>query len=83
LFDFSFEVVEGVDDMKVMIANEIRDFKQKLNQGGDVTNLPSVPKPAAPLAGPTRSPGAGFEPDDLDHSGGPMDIDEEFRMKGH
>jgi hypothetical protein len=74
--------VDTVDEMKVMIASEIRDFKEKLNRGGDGTNLPSIPKPSAPLPGPTRSPGTAFEREDQDH-GGPMDIDEELRMKGH
>ncbi len=75
--------MESVDEMKLMIANEITDFKKKINGGlGDAASLPSIPKPAAPLPGPTRSPGANIERDDHDH-GGPMDIDEELRMKGH
>jgi hypothetical protein len=70
--------------MKVMIAHEITDFKRKISGGdGDAASLPSVPKPAAPLAGPTRSPGTNLERDDHDQNGGPMDIDEELRMKGH
>ncbi|KAJ3303559.1 Mitogen-activated protein kinase [Kappamyces sp. JEL0829] len=83
LFDFSFEVVDSIDEMKAMIAQEVIDFKKKLRDGGDSAQLPSVPKPNAPLAGPTRSPTDGYrERDDHDEPMA-MDIDEELRQKGH
>lgn len=64
-----------------MIAQEITEFKTKVQNGGDGAQLPPVPKPTAPLPAPTKSPGMDMERDDQDHSG-PMDIDEELRMKG-
>lgn len=80
-----------------MIADEIIDFKRKINAGeSDSAALPTVPKPNAPyddglyfliffrLVGPTRNPMDETERDDQDDSNsGPMDIDEELRMKGH
>ncbi|KAI8893079.1 kinase-like domain-containing protein [Globomyces pollinis-pini] len=84
LFDFSFEVVENIDEMKAMIANEIMDYKKKMESGQpDSATLPGVPRPTAPLPAPTASPGiAEMERDDHDQHGGPMDIDEELRMRG-
>ncbi|KAJ3348973.1 Mitogen-activated protein kinase [Kappamyces sp. JEL0680] len=77
LFDFSFEVVDSIDEMKAMIAQEVMDFKKKLRDGGDSAQLPSVPKPNAP------SPTDGYrERDDHDEPMA-MDIDEELRQKGH
>jgi hypothetical protein len=49
LFDFSFEVVDNIDEMKIMIAEEVNNFKHKIQAGQtDGIALPSVPKPAEP-----------------------------------
>ena len=70
--------------MKIMIAQEVVDFKRKISAGqSDSLSLPSVPKPSAPLPGPTRSPTDGFNQRDDHDENQAMDIDEELRMKGH
>ncbi|KAJ3256953.1 Mitogen-activated protein kinase [Boothiomyces macroporosus] len=84
LFDFSFEVVDNIDEMKAMISDEIKEFKRKIAGGAsDGLVLPTVPKPQE-LSGNIRSPQEPVERDyrHEDHNG-PMDIDEELKMKGH
>ncbi|KAJ1550290.1 Mitogen-activated protein kinase [Nowakowskiella sp. JEL0078] len=74
-FDFSFESVEGIDDMKRMIAQEVIDFKnQKMG------NLNPLSRNTGPLAAPTREY-IGNVPKDEDLHGGAMDLDEELRIK--
>jgi hypothetical protein len=74
----------------VMIAEEVRGFKQKCLSGQvDGFDLPPVPKPTEPyykfklrLLGPTLSPQILGEREDKDDTGF-MDIDEELKMRGH
>ena len=77
LFDFSFESVETIDEMKKMIADEVVQFSRQ--SGGISDNLP---RPKESLAGPQR-PEERVPKEDYDAQFAAMDIDEELRMKGH
>ncbi|KAJ3089953.1 Mitogen-activated protein kinase [Quaeritorhiza haematococci] len=74
IFDFSFESVEAVDEMKRMIAQEVMEYKAQkmaLAQGGN-----NLPKPKE-----TRE-SIGHVPKDVDeYNGYAMDVDEELRMR--
>jgi hypothetical protein len=65
-----------------MIAKEVSEFRANAKAGGQGASLPSIPKPTEPLPGPNVKQGNAIDRDDKDHDG-PMDIDEELRMKGH
>ncbi|TPX47512.1 hypothetical protein SeMB42_g02268 [Synchytrium endobioticum] len=78
-FDFSFESVEAIDEMKRMIAQEIMEYKaQKMALQG---NQPTLPKPQQPLSGPTRSAVGHVEKDVDDYVGQAMDLDDELRQR--
>ncbi|KAI8927801.1 kinase-like domain-containing protein [Entophlyctis helioformis] len=74
-FDFSFETVDGMEEMRKMIVDEIREYKRS-QSGGSQANLA---RPQLPLPPPNRS-----QADDHTDAGtGAMDVDEELRMRGH
>ncbi|KAI9355098.1 kinase-like domain-containing protein [Zopfochytrium polystomum] len=69
MFDFSFEALEGVDDMKRLIGQEVTEYKAERDaERGYNANLP---KPKESLEGPSRDRVAA----------GAMDVDEELRMR--
>ncbi|KAI8810017.1 kinase-like domain-containing protein [Cladochytrium replicatum] len=74
-FDFAFESVELIEEMKQMIANEVIDFKMQNAQ-----QLSSLPRPAAPLPPPARN-GAQLGAKEEYHDDGAMDVDECLRMR--
>jgi mitogen-activated protein kinase 7 len=83
-FDFAFEVVESIADMKgikksnslVMIAKEVVDYKAK--QSSLLPN--ALPKPKEALAVPSREQ-VGHIEEEESGADGAMDIDEELRMR--
>ncbi|KAJ3052734.1 Mitogen-activated protein kinase [Rhizophlyctis rosea] len=78
-FDFSFETVDAIDDMKRMIANEVLEFKaQKLALQQQITSLP---RPVSNIPGPTRDAVEHVGKDEDEYGGGAMDLDEELRMR--
>ncbi|KAI8927800.1 kinase-like domain-containing protein [Entophlyctis helioformis] len=79
-FDFSFESVEAIEEMKNMIADEVIEFKKVANAKA-VMNA-QLPRPKETLSGPTRDAVGNVEREDHDETMA-MDIDEELRMKGH
>ncbi|KAJ3193407.1 Mitogen-activated protein kinase [Irineochytrium annulatum] len=80
-FDFAFESVEAIEDMKRMIAIEVAEYKAaKAAALGGAGNLPKARENAS-LAGPSRN-NIGHVPRDVDeYAGGAMDVDEELRMR--
>ncbi|KAJ1559055.1 Mitogen-activated protein kinase [Cladochytrium tenue] len=79
LFDFGFESLDTIDDMKKMIAQEVLDYRaQRAAQRGVNHNLP---KPKESLEGPTRDRVGNVDRDAEEYSTGAMDVDEELRMR--
>lgn len=78
LFDFAFESVETIDEMKYMIAQEIIQFKAGTNANTKSLNLQ---KTKEAMTGPTRSNVGHIEEDIDDYDMNAMDIDEELRIK--
>ncbi|KAI9203306.1 kinase-like domain-containing protein [Polychytrium aggregatum] len=78
LFDFSFEAVEGIDDMKKMIVGEIMEFKlQKMAQ----MKAP-LRRPTEILSGPSRDTIGNIpREEEMADDTGAMDIDDELRMR--
>ncbi|KAI8587953.1 kinase-like domain-containing protein [Geranomyces variabilis] len=79
-FDFGFETVEVVDEMKKMIAQEVIEFKAHklaLSQGVNGT----LPRPRENLPGPTRDAVGAVAREVDEYAGGAMDLDEELRFK--
>jgi mitogen-activated protein kinase 7 len=78
-FDFSFEAVDSMEEMKKMIAQEVMEFKaQKMALHS------TLPRPKDPLPGPTREQVKGVPKEDDDLAGGEngaMDVDEELQMR--
>ena len=87
LFDFSFESVESIEDMKgvwnwlELIAREVNEFKFNLNSGNEGASLPPVPRPAEPLPAPSNQGPMAIR-DDKHAIEGAMDIDEELKLMG-
>ncbi|KAJ3293550.1 Mitogen-activated protein kinase [Borealophlyctis nickersoniae] len=80
LFDFSFETVDQIDDMKRMIAHEVLEFKaQKLALQQQINS--SLPRPVQTLPGPSRDAVEHVPRDVDDYSTGAMDVDDELRMR--
>ncbi|KAJ3109407.1 Mitogen-activated protein kinase [Phlyctochytrium planicorne] len=82
-FDFSFESVEAIEDMKRMIAMEVAEYKAQKAAAQQLASNP--PKPRENLPGPSRD-NIGHVPRDVDdYATGAMDVDEELRMRegGH
>nr|KAJ3422059.1 Mitogen-activated protein kinase [Polyrhizophydium stewartii] len=75
LFDFSFESVETMDDMRKMIAQEIREYKLSQQGGSQLLGRAQLPI----VMPEDRVPGEAAE----ESATGPMDVDEELRMRGH
>ncbi|KNC97683.1 CMGC/MAPK protein kinase [Spizellomyces punctatus DAOM BR117] len=76
-FDFSFESVESVEEMKKMIAQEVMEFKaQKLQQVNG-----TLPRPKESLPGPTRDAVVAVAREEDDYMGGAVDLDDELRMR--
>ncbi|KAJ3127855.1 Mitogen-activated protein kinase [Nowakowskiella sp. JEL0407] len=74
-FDFSFESVDDMEDMKKLIAQEVLDFKQE-GQG----NGAGLTRNTAPLPGPTRDEIPVVPKDEIIDDGA-MDVDECLRMR--
>ncbi|KAI8893078.1 kinase-like domain-containing protein, partial [Globomyces pollinis-pini] len=72
-FDFSFEATESIDQMKVMIAHEISQYKA--TQGTSGRNAPLKLDAAAAGALPTGDVAMNVSPDTA------MDVDEELRKR--
>ncbi|KAJ3331435.1 Mitogen-activated protein kinase [Blyttiomyces sp. JEL0837] len=78
LFDFSFETLESIEDMKKMIAQEVLEYKaQKAAQRA----LGNLPRPKESLEGPSRDRVGHVARDVDDYDTGAMDVDEELRMR--
>ncbi|KAJ3135224.1 Mitogen-activated protein kinase [Physocladia obscura] len=76
-FDFSFEAMDTIDDMKRSIAGEVEDFKaQHNNESGS-----HMPRPSNPLHGPSRDQVGHVEREVDDYVGSAMDVDEELRNR--
>ncbi|KAJ3118916.1 Mitogen-activated protein kinase [Phlyctochytrium bullatum] len=78
-FDFSFESVEAIEDMKRMIAGEVAEYKAQKAAAQQLAN--NLPRPRETLPGPSRAD-IGHVPRDVDeYATGAMDVDEELRMR--
>ncbi|KAJ3201161.1 Mitogen-activated protein kinase [Clydaea vesicula] len=75
-FDFAFEAVESIDEMKSMIAREVMEYKAHTMAQNQAS---SKPNPVALSGLPTKD----LAPVDEDQSqfGGAMDIDEELKLR--
>ncbi|KAJ1560036.1 Mitogen-activated protein kinase [Cladochytrium tenue] len=79
LFDFGFESLDTIDDMKNMIAQEVLEYRaQRAAQSGMNGNLP---KPKESLEGPNRDRVGNVGRDTDEYGTGAMDVDEELRMR--
>lgn len=76
LFDFAFESVTQIDEMKHMIAQEVLQYKAQKQAQLNGT----LPKPKEVLAGVSRE-AVGNIPPEEDNFSGAMDVDEELRMR--
>jgi len=75
LFDFSFEALDSIEDMKRMITEEVINFK---NQNG-VQFTDNVPRPKETLSGPSRDSVQHVIRDDpREDPNAAMDVDEEL-----
>ncbi|KAI8854575.1 kinase-like domain-containing protein [Chytridium lagenaria] len=78
-FDFSFETVEAIEDMKRMIAQEVEQYKAQKAAAQNMAG--NLPKPRENLPGPSRD-NIGHVPPDVDEfATGAMDVDEELRLR--
>ncbi|KAI9203307.1 kinase-like domain-containing protein [Polychytrium aggregatum] len=77
-FDFSFEAVDSMEDMRKMILREVVEFKAQKQPSSTST----LPRPAEPLPGPDRESTSRVPRDKegLDPSSG-MDVDAELRRR--
>jgi len=81
LFDFSFEALDSIEDMKRMITEEVLNFK-KNNGGFQFTD--NVPRPKETLSGPSRDSVQHVVRDDLrEDPNAAMDVDEELALMGN
>jgi len=82
LFDFSFEALDSIEDMKRMITEEVLDFKQKHQNGIQFTD--NGPRPKEVLSGPSRDSVQHVIRDDLrEDPNAAMDVDEELALMGN
>lgn len=78
-FDFAFESLDNIEDMKKMIAQEVLAYKaQKAAQRAMNGNLP---RPRETLEGPSRDRVAHVARDVDENANGAMDVDDELRMR--
>ncbi|OUM70217.1 hypothetical protein PIROE2DRAFT_66719 [Piromyces sp. E2] len=81
LFDFSFEALDSIEDMKRMITEEVLNFKK--NQNG-VQFTDNVPRPKESLSGPSRDSVQHVIRDDpREDPNAAMDVDEELALMGN
>ncbi|KAJ3011311.1 Mitogen-activated protein kinase [Thoreauomyces humboldtii] len=78
-FDFSFESMEAVEEMKKTIAMEVMEFKAQKLALSQVNG--TLPRPRENLPGPTRDAVGAVAHEEDDYSGGAMDLDDELRMR--
>jgi len=79
LFDFSFEALDSIEDMKRMITEEVLNFKQNHQNGVQFTD--NVPRPKEVLSGPSRDSVQHVVRDDLrEDPNAAMDVDEELAL---
>ncbi|KAI8819704.1 kinase-like domain-containing protein [Fimicolochytrium jonesii] len=79
-FDFGFEAVEKVDEMKRLIAQEVMEFKAQKLALSQVNG--SLPKPKESLPGPTRDAVGAVAREEDDYGDvQAMDLDDELRMR--
>jgi len=80
LFDFSFEALDSIEDMKRMITEEVINFKNK--NGVQFTD--NVRRPKETLSGPSRENIQHVVRDDpREDPNGAMDVDEELALMGN
>ncbi|KAI8810009.1 kinase-like domain-containing protein [Cladochytrium replicatum] len=80
-FDFSFETLESMDDMRKMIAHEVMEFKaQRLAVSANGNH--GSPRPSQPLDAPSRDNREESAIED-EYDNGAGDIDEELARLGH
>jgi len=81
LFDFSFEALDSIEDMKRMITEEVINFKKNQNAMQFTDN---VPRPKETLSGPSRDSVQHVVRDDLrEDPNAAMDVDEELALMGN
>ncbi|KAI8844315.1 Mitogen-activated protein kinase [Chytriomyces hyalinus] len=80
-FDFGFESLDTIEDMKKTIAQEVTEYKNQRNHA--LAQAGHLPKPSSALPGPNRDQ-VGHVPKDVDdYAGNAMDIDEELKNRGN
>ncbi|KAI9003682.1 kinase-like domain-containing protein [Gaertneriomyces semiglobifer] len=80
VFDFGFEGVEDVGEMKRIIAREVMEFKalrMAVGAGGG-----QLPRPREVLPGPNRDAYQSVEREEEDGEGEAMDLDDELSRRG-
>ncbi|KAJ3336616.1 Mitogen-activated protein kinase [Gonapodya sp. JEL0774] len=79
-FDFTFESINDMLQMKVMIANEVIEFKREQHR----QTFQLLNRPTEALPGPSRSQVKRVERDDRDESPtNAMDLDDELARRGY
>ncbi|KAK6100108.1 mitogen activated protein kinase 2 [Batrachochytrium dendrobatidis] len=76
LFDFSFEIVESMDDMRKLISAEIREYKHSQESSSQM----GLGRAQLPLNVSERADGIEGQED---YTTGAMDVDEELRMRDY
>jgi mitogen-activated protein kinase 7 len=69
-FDFSFEQIDSIEEMRALIAQEVLEYRAKQNPGIKAGSLKVYPNDV----------GYTLQEQVID---APMDVDEELRMLGH
>ncbi|KAI9350780.1 kinase-like domain-containing protein [Obelidium mucronatum] len=78
-FDFGFESLETIEDMKRAIAEEVMDYK--IQRGHAVQGAHHLPKPKDPLHGPSRDQVGHVGKEVDEYAGSAMDVDEELKHR--
>jgi len=82
LFDFSFEALDSIEDMRRMITEEVLNFKKNHQNGVQFTD--NVPRPKETLSGPSRDSVQHVIRDDLrEDPNAAMDVDQELALMGN
>ncbi|KAJ3415475.1 Mitogen-activated protein kinase [Chytridiales sp. JEL 0842] len=83
-FDFAFEAVETIPEMKQLIAQEVMDYKAQQRAAAAQHAMSHMPRPRETLPGPSRDQVGHVPPEEEDNGTGAMDVDDELRMReGH
>lgn len=79
-FDFSFEALDSIEDMRKMISQEVMEFKAIKLAQQELSSHP--PRPKESLSGPSRDNVGHVVKDDYEEDpNGAMDVDEELQRR--